>query len=476
MKPADAIFSSVKKFALKKAEKGTWQPVPTIPVAPKITMGGARKMKYNVGFSSCDITPDNISSHTYWMAGYGTAKRITDVLDPTTANAMWIDCNDGKGICLVSCDLIGLTGYEIKEIRDELSDFCKETGCQNITVSCTHTHAGADTMGYWGKLPKTGKDKAYMLKVKETIKYVCKDAYNNRKSGKMFYGYVDATDLIERWREPYYTKAILHRFRFVPDDGTKETWYLNYPAHPNTMGPHNTLLSADYPCYMRREINRHQDVNIMYAISAIGATDIGGGFEHDTERTLVGGAKLGQKALTIDNDRQLKANITVVSQPFVMPIDNFVLSLANTLGIFSARKCTAESETKCGFISEVDYFSIGGVQILTMPGEMFPELVWAGGYEGAETSSTGEGPEVNSTPLSEIFDDDNIMIFGVTNDMAGYGVARNDFVLDKEMPFFNHAKDRFGRSHYHETNSCGIRTGDVIAETCRLIKKTLDEK
>lgn len=475
MKPSDAIFSAVRGFAMKTAKKGTWQPVPQFAPAPKIKMGGPRKQKYNVGFSTCDLVPEDLTSHSYWMAGYGIAKKITGILDPITASAMWIDCGDGKGICLVSCDLIGMTGYEVKEIRDEMADFCKETGCQNITVSCTHTHAGIDTMGYWGPLPKSGKDKNFMLRVKETVKYLCRDAYENRKSGKMYYGSIEAPELLERWRQPYYSKAVMHRLRFVPDDGSKETWYLNFPAHPNTMGPDNTLLSADYPCYMRREINRHQNVNIMYAISAIGATDIGGGFEHDTERTLVGGAKLGQKVLEINNDRLLKANITLVSQQFVMPIDNFVLSLANTLGVFSARRCSADSETKAGFISEITYFSIGGIQILTMPGEMFPELVWAGGYEGAETSSTGEDADVNPTPLSEIFEDDNIMIFGVTNDMAGYALARNDFVLDSEMPFFTHAKDRFGRNHYHETNSCGINTGDVICNTCRIIKKTLEE-
>ena len=157
-----------------------------------------------------------------------------------------------------------------------------------------------------------------------------------------------------------------------------------------------------------------------------------------------------------------------------MPLDNTVLLLANTLGVFSARKCAADSETGTGFISEVAYLGIGDTQILTMPGEMFPELVWAGGYEGQETSATGEGAEVNPVPLSEIFGNDRLMIFGVTNDMAGYALAKNDFVLDKEMPYLRRGRDRFGRSHYHETNSCGIRTGEVIAGTCQRIKGILD--
>ncbi len=475
MNPSDALFSLARDFTLKKAQKIARGPVPSIPAAHKLTLCDPGSKVFHVGFAARDITPKNYKTHPYWMAGYGIAKRITGVLDPLTASAMWIGCGDG-GIVLVSCDLIGLTGYEVKEIRDSLESFCVRTGCLHITVSCTHTHAGVDTMGYWGPLPKSGKDKAYMRFIKETVAELCEEAYLNRKPGKLFYGNVDAPELLHRWRAPYYTRALLHRFRFVPDDGSEETWILNFPAHPNTMGGRNTLISADYPCYMRREILRRQKVNIMYAISAIGATDIGEIGEDGTERTILGGALLGKKAFEIENERQLSAEITVVSQPFIMPLDNFVLLLANTLGVFSARKCAAVSSTGTGFISEVTYLGIGDTQILTMPGEMFPELVWAGGYEGKETSSTGEGEEVNPTPLSEIFGNDKLMVFGVTNDMAGYALAKNDFVLDTRMPYLQRAHDRFGRSHYHETNSCGIHTGEVIAETCKIIRKTLDDE
>ena len=469
MGPSEALYSFAHDLALKKAQKIARKPVPDLPAAQKLTLGKAESRTFNVGFACSDITPYNYKTHPYWMAGYGIAKRITGLLDPLTASAMWIDCG-GDGIVLISCDLIGLTGYEIRAM---LAPFCKKSGCRHVTVSCTHTHAGADTMGYWGVLPFSGKDKAYMRKIKNAIQTLCEEAYRSRKSGVMYYGNIEAPELLHRWREPYFTKAQLHRFRFVPDDGSEETWYLNFPAHPNTLGGKNKRLSADYPCYMRREINRRQKVNVLYSVSAIGATDVGELADDDLERTILGGAALGRKAFEIVNDRQLGAEIAVVSQNFIMPLDNPVLSLANALGVFNARACPADSETKTGFISEITYLNIGGVQILTMPGEMFPELVWTGGYENAETSATGEGAEINPTPLSEIFHDPQLIVFGVTNDMAGYALARNDFVLDPDLPFLRHAKDRFGRNHYHETNSCGVNTGDVIAGVCRQIKAIL---
>ena len=467
------LFRYARKFALKKAEKRASGPAPDIADAEKIVLRAPQGGKFSVGFASADITPKDYEKHTYWMAGYRIAKKITGFLDPLTASAMWIGCG-GEGIILVSCDLIGITGYEVNEIRDELKEFCTLTGCRHITISCTHTHAGVDTMGYWGPLPISGKDKKYMRFLRDTIRSLCVKAYQERKEGSMYYGYIDAPELSHRWRQPYFSKAILHRFRFVPDDGGAETWYLNFPAHPNTLGGNNRLISADYPCYMRREIQRNKDVNVLFAVSAIGATDIGEVARDNVERTILGGALLGKKALEIDNDRELEPSVTVISQNFIMPLDNPVLSLANSLGVFSARGCAAESDTGTGFISEVTYIGIGDTQILTMPGEMFQELVWSGGYEGEETSSTGEGAEVDPTPISDIFDNQNIMVFGVTNDMAGYALARNDFILDERMPFLNRATDRFGRNHYHETNSCGVKTGEAICDTCKRIRRILD--
>ena len=475
MQPSEALYSFARGLSKRLAEKKGNAPVPQLPDGRRITLGSAGTGGFRVGFASRDITPGDWKTHPYWMAGYNIAKRITGLLDPLTANAMWIDCGEEQGIVLLSLDLIGLTGYEVKDLREALSPFCEKSGCRYVSVSCTHTHAGVDTMGYWGVLPKTGKDKKYMRRLKQTLVELCGEAWKNREPGSLFYGNAEAPELLHRWRAPYFTKAVLHRFRFVPDAGGKETWLLNFPAHPNTLGRKNRLMSADYPCYMRREICRRKETNVLFAVSAIGATDIGEIGEDGTERTVLGGMLLGKKACEIANERPLPPEITVVPQEFVMPLDNIVLSLANSLGVFNARSCAAASGTKTGFISEVAYLNVGGVQIVTLPGESFPELVWSGGYESAETSATGEGPEVNPTPLSEIFEDENLLAFGVTNDMAGYAIAKNDFVLDERMPWFNRGKDRFGRSHYHETNSCGPETGRAIEEACRRIKGTLSE-
>ena len=167
MSGLDTVSKLADKLAMKSAKKFADAKIPELPSGSPEKISGD---KFSVGFASRDLTPDNLLHHTYWMAGYNIAKSITGYLDPLTINAMWLGTDSGKGVVLVSCDLIGLTGYDLNLVREELKDFCRITGCENITVSCTHTHAGIDTMGYWGVLPRTGKDKKYMAYLKQTIK------------------------------------------------------------------------------------------------------------------------------------------------------------------------------------------------------------------------------------------------------------------------------------------------------------------
>ena len=101
--------------------------------------------------------------------------------------------------------------------------------------------------------------------------------------------------------------------------------------------------------------------------------------------------------------------------------------------------------------------------MLLLPGEMFPSTVY-GGYDEAEESSTGLGPEANPPALADVAYDPDLLVFGITNDMTGYVVPPNDFVLNPTQPYLNKAKDRFDRGHYHETNSMGEQAQAVIEE------------
>ncbi|MEI6579785.1 MAG: hypothetical protein WCN92_10040, partial [Eubacteriales bacterium] len=112
---------------------------------------------------------------------------------------------------------------------------------------------------------------------------------------------------------------------------------------------------------------------------------------------------------------------------------------------------------------EMTYIKIGRQQILMLPGEMFSQTVY-GGYNSAEKSETGKGLEINPPPLVDVADDKDLLVFGVSNDMTGYVLPPNDFILHPTQPFVESTRDRFNENHYHETNSMGLQTQQVIAD------------
>lgn len=418
--------------------------------------------KFEVGCAVKETMPDDFNDRTYYIAGHKMAQKMTGIHDPVTVSAMWIGCGNEGGIIMVSADMIGLTNTEVNLIRDSLSDFSAKTNCKAINICCTHQHAGFDTVGYWGKLPKTGKVNSYMKIIFANIKAVCIEAYDNRTKGDLFIGSAHVPDAQFDKRPPMTLHDTLTRIRFVPDNGTKETWFLNYAAHPNTLGGGNTLCSADYPYFMRQAIYARKDANVLYGIGAIGAVDPGQFSEDNWERTKMQGECLAKAALGIDNDEKMKPEITVLQQPFYYPADNAVLAFLAMLKVMSSAVVQSDSsDLGIALKSEMTYIKIGTQEILLLPGEAFPEIAY-GGAVSAEESATGRGSEINPPTFVDIANDKDLLVFGVTNDFTGYVVAPNDFILHKTQPYLSNGRDRFDRSHYHETNSLGYSAAKTL--------------
>ena len=381
---------------------------------------------------------------------------------------MWLGTGD-SGIVQICADIIGLTNFEVNIVRDSLKEFSEKSNCKSINVSCSHTHAGFDTVGYWGQLYKlqTGKDKEYMDLLLKSLKEVAIEAYENRKSGKLYVGSISVPEAQLDKREPVNLHDTLTRIRFVPDDGSTETWLMNFGAHPNTLGGSNHDCSADYPYWLRKTINDSKTTNVMFSVSAIGAVDPGDFCEDKLERTRIQGETLAKAALEISNDRELKPEITVLCQKYYAPVDNGLLALMVTIGACSAQRYPCDrGDLGIALQTEITYIRIDDLQILLLPGEPFPEVVYGGAVE-ADKSATGKGTEINPPALVDVVGDKNLVVFCVTNDMTGYCVVPNDYTLHETQAYIEQGTDVNGRRHYHETNSLGYLTNEVIVETVK---------
>lgn len=420
------------------------------------------------GYAVKEVMPKSITEKKYWIAGHGMGHTIDRIHDPITASAMWLGSGD-SGIIHICADIIGLTNFEVNIVRDSLKEFCEKTNCKSVNISCSHTHAGFDTVGYWGQLYKlqTGKDPEYMDLLLKSLKEVAIEAYENRKPGKLYTGSISVPEAQHDKREPVILHDTLTRIKFVPDDGSTETWLMNFGAHPNTLGGSNNDCSADYPYWLRKTINDTKKVNVMFAVSAIGAVDPGDFCEDKPERTRIQGETLAKAALEISNDRELKPEITVLCQKYYAPVDNGLLALMVTIGACSAQRYPCDrGDLGIALQTEITYIKIDDLQILLLPGEPFPEVVY-GGAVSAEESATGKGPEINPPALVDVVGDKDLVVFCVTNDMTGYCVVPNDYILHETQPYIEQGTDVKGRRHYHETNSLGYLTNEVIVEVVK---------
>ncbi len=461
--------------AVRKISAGYGKKVQKTVVKQTIERNGPVSIKgegWRMGFSKDAIMPDLDSGKTYYIAGHGSGHKMEGVLTPVYIHAVWLDCGGDEGILWLSADIVGLTNTEVEIIRGMISASKVIKGCKAVNFSCTHSHSGIDTVGYWGKpflsIPADGKDPDYMQMLFRKAVKVSEEAYRNRKPGALYAGKAPITGGL-RSKRPFPDKhEMLYRLRFAPADGTKEIWLINVGAHPNTLGGGNRLLSGEYPYFLREEIKERTGADVHFGVGALGGMDAAQFDEKDPLRCIQLQAKFfAEAAIGVKDETPLSPEIRFIRRQFYLPVDNNVLAFLAIRGTMSFQPFPDKtSATGLCMKTELTYMTVGEQKLLFLPGECFVPTVY-GGYTDAAHSATGKGPEVNPTPLAALAGDENLIVYGVTNDMTGYSVEPNNFILKPRQPYLDTATDRFGERHYHETNSMGPRTAIVIADTFR---------
>ena len=441
--------------------------------------------RFTAGFGKAVMIPDDVMKKTYFIAGYRENNPAKGVIDPQYAHALWLDDNSGRGGHLfISLDIVGLLNKDVCILKNALKAFIKTTGCRSVTVLCTHNHAGIDTMGIWGRLPRTGKNKKFMTILYNAAITASVAAFRDRRKGRLYLGRIEVPDMQEDIRTPEVYSKTLTRLRFVPDDGTREIYLLNFAAHSESLQGCNSLISADFPCYLREHIRAKTGAETFYCVGAIGGM-ISMKIEDEDrlraenrllESTRNIGCRLADYATAITDESELEPRISFIRQEFYCPVDNPVLTIASKIGILNAEPYKLPYSNRNALKTELSYFEIGSLNILTLPCELFPELAY-GGYLSAAESATGDPPEINPPPLTAVAEDEDLLIFGLANDELGYVIPPNDFMLNEAAPYLDKGIDRLGRRHYEETNSLGPETAGCIAEAlARIMIRVKAEK
>jgi len=428
--------------------------------------------KWTVGFAKEVLTPDDITEETYYIAGYNTNNPAKSVLDDMYAKAVYLDDNSGRGgvvICAIDC--VGISRKDINDIRKLVIESGKIPGLKSINICATHTHSAIDTQGLWGKnFLSDGKNEEFMNRLKELTAKAIIDAYDARKDGVLYFGTAESENLLTDTREPIDYDATITRIRFNPADGSDDTYIVNFACHAECLGARKTVVSADFPAYMEKEIvEQTGGANVVFINGAIGGLitcekldDVLRNFELGLEYVKEFGKDVGKVVMSINNEVVLSPAINIKTEATEVKCDNIALVLVRFLGVLN-NDIAKDKDKNISIISEVSYMELGNKQIgvCMIPGELSPELE-SGNFMSAAESANGTEAEYKS--LSDMARCEHNFVIGLCNDELGYIIPENDFYLHEWLPYFNNAVDESGRKHYEETNSLGPKAAGAILE------------
>lgn len=437
--------------------------------------------RWKIGFNKLIVTPCDFKSRRYYLAGYDRNMVANELLDDMYVRTIWIDDMSGRGGVSISVvDSIGMSNKEVNEIRASLSEFARKSNTRAINVLFTHVHSAVDTQGLWGRGICSGRNKKYMVYLKQKIAESVLDAYNNAMEGKLYYGKVMTEGMIHDNRYPYVHDDNLVRMRFVPDNGTNELYILNIGCHPEQLGKPNHKISADWPCYMGRTIYEKKGAEFIFingaigAITSVGLHDVFAGTLDGESSMIEFGIKMGEYALSIADECEIIPKLSFDTYRFNMPAENKTFSIAKKFGLITNHIIKVKGKAhKYEFPTEVSLMVMGCVKIILLPGELFPELAIGGLLSSDESAN---GTEYPRSTLYELLGSGEKLIFGLSNDEIGYIIPDNDFYLSPTKPyaFWAIPKDQFGKLHYEETTCSGPYAAEYIWKAVKNLVENME--
>lgn len=413
----------------------------------------------------------------FWIAGMSNAKPAQGVHDDVWSRVMVLD--DGKSrIAMISMDAIGFLHGDVIDIRNRIP---KELGIDYTLLSSTHTHESNDLIGIWGEnMFNSGVNPDIMEYVKEqTVAAIIEAAKSIRPAKLVFAEDLSGKDaaLMKDTRKPIVKATGIHVMQVLDaENDTTLGTLVNWSNHPETLWSQNLLISSDFPHYVREAMengvfNGSEKMEDGLGGVAIYFSGVVGGLmaphpsisiadpftgeayaEPTFEKTKALGdqiALLSLAALKKQGDTVSSSNISVRAKTVFPDLDNTTFKIASGIGLI---KLGMPEYFKTR--TEVGAIRVGPALFLSIPGEIYPELVF-GGIEAPEGREFDIQP-LEIPPIQDLIKDRYKFYLGLSNDEIGYIIPKSEW--DTGKPYlYNDPHDTYG-----EENSLGPETGPFI--------------
>ena len=371
-----------------------------------------------------------------FLAGYGRNRQTTGSHDPLLARATVLSDAEFT-VALVAVDNIGLTRPDIQRVQQRSAELLLATGLpmnpDHIIVSSTHTHAGPDVMGLWGKHAWTsGRDPALLASWIETIAQVVSTAAKSRQpvhvraaSAPVPQAWVENRSEPDSLDNTLATLALVHAH-----SGEPIATLTNYACHPTVLGPDNTLSSADWVSGFYETMAANQTGVHLFLQGAIGGWVQPVQKDRTIQEARRYGHALAKATLALQQEATTESapRLDIATATVHFEMDNFGFQLLMLLGVMERPTAPA------GVPADIAWLRIGRSQFLTHPGETAPT------YSVASRALLGSA--------------DPTFILGLTQDALGY-ILRPAFFED-DAPYPD--------AQYLTSVSLGAETGPTLMQ------------
>lgn len=377
---------------------------------------------FKAGAALRKITPDPLLPVS---GGIGTPKPAQQKQGDLYIRALVLE-RGGTRVAIVSVDNLGWPSV----LGNKSRALIKGIPPENVLIGATHTHSGPDAYGFPDASGKSYADMAYLDRCVRDMADAVNEAVRNLKPATLKIAVGEAKGKIAY---NYYADQLYDPrcgvIQAIGQDGKPIATLVNYAVHPEIIGSGRGILSPDLcgPLYDRIEAKTGGMAIFMNSaqggmVTADNRRE-GGKEANDWAECVRIGELLADEALRIVAEAPVQANpelycaMRKISFPVESEVMQYIIKNSPLHYEMTGKQVSAQ----------VNLLNIGSAQVLTIPGEVLPNI----GYYLKRNMRTRQP-----------------FLFGLTNDAFGYMLTKVDF-------------SSFKRYEYISRTSLGEQTAEI---------------
>ncbi|MBP7126652.1 cellulase family glycosylhydrolase [Myxococcota bacterium] len=333
---------------------------------------------------------------TLWMGGFGV-RQPTGRHDPLEARTLALRLH-GQDFVFTALDTLGFGMKRVDQVRAAVAAALgdRAPAPERIFIASIHTHQAPDTVGVFAPDTQAGWDEAYLQQVVAGAAASIRQALDDLRPAHLRVARADGEGLARDIVPPVVLDPYVGILQAVEaSTGTPVATLATIANHPEAAWADNTLISADYPHFLRTAVEQalggtaiffSADLGLMQTPVEVGeagfdrARRIG---EAYAERIVA-----AVRAAPLLDDQEVVPTFRFAKVP--VPLQNFGLAMAVKSGIadgyddylyetFDDGPCSSASGSFGCVDLPLPVLRLGDrTTILCVPAEITPELVVGG--------------------------------------------------------------------------------------------------